>query len=57
MAKTYLAKVEIIEIDAANGTGRDKDDRTLHVELANFAVRDADLEELKDKIQKHVDLV
>ena len=52
-----MAHVEIYEVDDNGGTGRSKDERTERIELADFTVRDTDLDQLKDKLQKHVDLV
>jgi len=57
MAKRYLAKVEIFEIDDSNGTGRDKDTRTIHAEVADFTVRATDLDALKDKLTQHIELI
>ena len=57
MAKRYLAKVEIFEIDDSNGTGRDKDTRTIHAEVADFTVRATDLDALKDKLTQHIGLI
>lgn len=60
MPKRYTAIVEIVEIEETGPTkeyGKDvpggKDSR----ELAKFVVRDSELESLKAKVTKHIELV
>lgn len=63
MSKRYTAIVEIIEVEETPGV-KDRYDRQKDVpafkdskELAKFIVRDSDLEALKVKLGKHVELV